>query len=138
MQKKSDEIENFANFFNSKNQKKSFFEAWRELSEKQKYIRRMEEVAERHKRKWVLRNCLKEWGGIAMRSIRGKIKNEVLHRTEIEISNVQGEYEKLIKSLEETLEKKLIELKKEEEEHKLLHDKYEAMYSRSKGEGAYN
>jgi hypothetical protein len=36
--------------------------------------------------------------------------------------------------LEETLEKKLIDLKKEEEEHKLLHDKYEAMYTRAKME----
>jgi hypothetical protein len=34
--------------------------------------------------------------------------------------------------LEEVLEKKLIELKKEEEEHKLIHDKYETMYSRAK------
>jgi hypothetical protein len=38
----------------------------------------------------------------------------------------------LIKTLEETLEKKLIDLKKEEEEHKLLHDKYEAMYTRAR------
>lgn len=29
------------------------------------------------------------------------------------------------------MEKKLSELRKEEEEHKLLHDKYEAMYSRA-------
>ena len=53
-------------------------------------------------------------------------------RTEVEISKIQTDYEKLIHSLEEVLEKKLVELKKEEEEHKLLHDKYEAMYTRAK------
>ena len=67
-----------------------------------------------------------------MESNRNKIKNEVLQRTEVEISKIQTDYEKLIHSLEEVLEKKLVELKKEEEEHKLLHDKYEAMYTRAK------
>lgn len=67
-----------------------------------------------------------------MRANRNKIKNDVLQRTEIEISRVQEDYEKLIKNLEEVLEKKLVELKKEEEEHKILHDKYEAMYTRAK------
>ena len=69
-----------------------------------------------------------------MKSNRNKIKNDVLQRTEIEISQIQADYEKLIKSLEEALEKKLVELKKEEEEHKLLHDKYEAMYARGRVE----
>lgn len=77
---------------------------------------------------------MKEWLSQTMKSNRAKIKNDVLQKTEIEISKVQGQYEKLIRSLEETLEKKLMELKKEEEEHKLLHDKYEAMYSRAKME----
>lgn len=67
-----------------------------------------------------------------MASNRNKIKNQVLQKTEIEISKIQDDYEKLIRSMEEVLEKKLIELKKEEEEHKLLHDKYESMYSRAK------
>ena len=71
---------------------------------------------------------------MTMRSNRNKIKNDVLQRTEIEITKIQEDYEKLIKNLEEVLEKKLIELKKEEEEHRLLHDKYEAMYSRAKVE----
>jgi len=31
-----------------------------------------------------------------------------------------------------------MELKKEEEEHKLLHDKYEAMYSRAKMENVWS
>ena len=47
---------------------------------------------------------------------------------------MQNEYERLIQSLEEALEKKLSELRKEEEEHKILHDKYENMYSRAKVE----
>lgn len=67
-----------------------------------------------------------------MQSNRNKIKNDVLQKTEIEISKIQSDYEKLIKSLEDVLEKKLVELKKQEEEHKILHDKYEAMYTRSK------
>ena len=69
---------------------------------------------------------------MTMRANRNKIKNDVLQRTEIEISKIQEDYEKLIKNLEEVLEKKLVELKKEEEEHKILHDKYEAMYTRAK------
>ncbi len=73
-----------------------------------------------------------------MKSNRNKIKNDVLQKTEIEISKIQDDYEKLIKSLEEVLEKKLIELKKEEEEHKLLHDKYEAMYTRAKIENIWS
>jgi len=36
-----------------------------------------------------------------------KIKNEVLHKTEIEITKVQEDYEKIIRQLEETLEKKM-------------------------------
>ena len=75
---------------------------------------------------------MKEWLGLTMKSNRNKIKNDVLQRTEIEISKIQDDYEKLIRNLEEVLEKKLMELKKEEEEHKLLHDKYEAMYTRAK------
>ena len=77
---------------------------------------------------------MKAWLGLTMKSNRNKIKNDVLQRTEIEISKIQEDYEKLIRGLEEVLEKKLIELRKEEEEHKLLHDKYEAMYSRAKME----
>ena len=42
-----------------------------------------------------------------MDSNKTKIKNEVLQKTEIEVARIQTEYEKLIKSLEETLEKKL-------------------------------
>jgi len=58
---------------------------------------------------------MKEWLGLTMKSNRNKIKNDVLQHTEIEISKIQEDYEKLIKNLEEVLEKKLIELKKEEE-----------------------
>ena len=72
-----------------------------------------------------------------MKSNRNKIKNDVLQKTELEISKIQTDYEKLIKTLEEALEKKLVELKKEEEEHKLLHDKYEAMCGRAKMENVW-
>jgi hypothetical protein len=134
VQKKGDEIENFAAFFNSKNHKKTFFNAWKNYADKNKYLRKMEERSEKYKNTRTLRTCMKEWLTITMKSNRNKIKNDVLQKTEVEISKIQADYEKLIKSLEEALEKKLIELKKEEEEHKLLHDKYEAMYSRAKME----
>ena len=92
----------------------------------------MEERCDRYNQNRTMKLCLKEWLGQTMRSNRNNIKNDVLQRTEIEISKIQDNYEKLIHNLEEVLEKKLVELKKEEEEHKLLHDKYEAMYSRAK------
>jgi hypothetical protein len=57
---------------------------------------------------------MKEWLIQTMKSNRNKIKNEVLQKTETEITKIQNDYEKIIKSLEEALEKKLIELKKEE------------------------
>ena len=66
-----------------------------------------------------------------MKNIRSQIKTEVLQKTEIQISRIQDEYEKIIKGLEEGLQKKLLELQKEEEEHKILHDKYEQMVQRS-------
>ena len=81
-----------------------------------------------------MKSSLKAWQGLTMKSNRLRIKNEVLHKTEIEISKIQSEYERLIKGLEENLEKRLSELKKEEEEHRLLHNKYEAMYARSKAD----
>jgi hypothetical protein len=57
-----------------------------------------------------------------------------MRKTEMELTRVTKEYDKIIEEMERTLSLKLIELKKEEEEHKLLHDKYEAMYSRRKVE----
>lgn len=132
VQKKGDEIENFANFFNSKNHKKTFFNAWKQLASQNKYLRKMEERSEKYLHNRTQKTCLKEWHELTMKSNRNKIKNDVLQRTEIEITKIQEDYEKLIKNLEDVLEKKLVELKKEEEEHKLLHDKYEAMYSRAK------
>ena len=43
VQKKGDEIENFAAFFNAKNHKKTFFTAWKGVTEKNKNLRKMEE-----------------------------------------------------------------------------------------------
>ena len=40
---------------------------------------------------------------MTMSSNRNKIKNDVLQKTEMEISKIQEDYEKLIKSLEEVL-----------------------------------
>lgn len=63
----------------------------------------MEERSEKYNQTRTLRVCLKEWLGMTMRSNRNKIKNEVLQKTEVEISKIQEDYEKLIKSLEEVL-----------------------------------
>ena len=63
----------------------------------------MEETSEKHNQTRTLRVCMKEWLGQTMRSNRNKIKNEVLQRTEIEITKVQEDYEKLIRNLEEVL-----------------------------------
>ncbi len=63
----------------------------------------MEEKSDKHKNLRTLRTCLKEWLSITMKSNRANIKNEVLQKTEVEISKVQGDYEKLIRSLEDAL-----------------------------------
>lgn len=107
MQKKNDEIENLAQYFNNKNTKKTFFEGWREYAEKRKYRRRMEDRSEKYCQQRVMKNVLKEWLAITMTSNKVKIKNDVLQKTEIEVAKIQSEYERLIKSLEENLEKKL-------------------------------
>jgi hypothetical protein len=134
VQKKGDEIENLAGFCSGRSCKLSFFGAWRAYAEKNRALRKMEERSEKYRQTRTLRTIMKAWLGITMGSNRSKIRNDVLHRTETEISKIQADYEKLIRSLEETLEKKLLEMKKEEEEHKLIHDKYEAMYSRARVE----
>ena len=105
-------------------------------SDKKKYIRKMDEKAEKYHNQRIMKNVLKSWLDIMMDNNKIKIKNDVLQKTEIQVSRIQTEYEKLIRTLEETLEKKLTELKKEEQEHKMLHDKYEAMYSRARVEGS--
>lgn len=46
-----------------------------------------------------MRACLKAWMEATMKSNRMKIKNEVLHKTEVEITKVQEEYERIIKTL---------------------------------------
>lgn len=127
-------MENLAAFCSARTCKLNFFGAWRAHAEKNKQLRKMEERSEKYKQTRTLRTIMKAWLGMTMGSNRSKIRNDVLHRTEAEICKIQADYEKLIRSLEETLEKKLLEMRKEEEEHKLIHDKYQAMYSRAKVE----
>jgi hypothetical protein len=59
-----------------------------------------------------------------MQETRAKIRNNVLRKTHTELEKTQKEYEKIIDEMERALRGKLLELKREEEEHKLLHDKY--------------
>ena len=49
----------------------------------------MEERCDRYNQKRTLKVCLKEWLKLTMISNRNKIKNEVLQKTEIEISKIQ-------------------------------------------------
>jgi len=63
----------------------------------------MEERCDKYNQSRTLKVCLKEWHNMTMSSNRNKIKNEVLQKTEMEISKIQDDYEKLIKSLEEVL-----------------------------------
>lgn len=84
----------------------------------------MDERAQKYCNQRTMKNVLKSWLDMTMSNVKVKIKNDVLQKTEIQVSRIQMQYERLIRTLEETLEKKLGELKKEEEEHKMLHDKY--------------
>jgi hypothetical protein len=52
----------------------------------------MEERAEKYKNTRTLRGIMKEWLALTMKNNRNKIKNEVLQKTEIEISKIQGDY----------------------------------------------
>lgn len=90
VQKKTDEIENIAEHFNKKNHKKNFFNAWRSYTDHKLYLRRMEEKSEKYYHNYRLKSSLKAWLGLTMTSNRLKIKNEVLHKTEIEIGKIQS------------------------------------------------
>jgi len=50
----------------------------------------MEERADKYKNTRTLKTIMKEWLSQTMKSNRAKIKNDVLQKTEIEISKVQG------------------------------------------------
>lgn len=67
-----------------------------------------------------------------MNETRVSIKNTCLKKTDLEIAKMQKDYEGIIKNLENALEKKILELKKEEEEHRLLAEKYDTMVQKKK------
>jgi hypothetical protein len=106
--------------------------AWQLEKTKIVRLKQLDEKAESYNQRRLLKAVLKSWNQIMMQENRAKIKNNVLRKTEVELTRIQKEYEKIIEELERTLSAKLVELRREEEEHRLLHDKYEAMYSRRK------
>lgn len=69
---------------------------------------------------------------MSLLDFRTQMNNNVLRKTEVEFVRIEKEYEEIIKELEATLSSKLLELKKETEEHKVLHDEFESMCSRSR------
>ena len=114
VEKKNSEIENLAAHLNHKNTKKSFFLGWKTYSDHKKYLRKMEDESKKYQERRCMKMVLKSWLYITMENTKTKIKNDVLQKTEMEVSRIQTEYERLIKNLEEALEKKLNELRKEE------------------------
>lgn len=119
-----------------KNWLRTVLSAWRAQKNRAKQLKRLDDKAESYNQKRLLRSVLKAWNGVMMQENRAKIRNNVMRKTEVELTRITKEYEKIIEEMERTLSLKLIDLKKEEDEHKLLHDKYEAMYSRRKIEEA--
>jgi len=131
---KKEVIANFARMIYEKNWLRTVLGAWRAQKDKMKRLKQMDDKAESYNQKRLLKSVLKAWNGVMMQENRTKIRNNVMRKTEQELTRVTKEYEKIIEEMERTLSQKLIELNKEEDEHKLLHDKYEAMYSRRKVE----
>lgn len=78
-----------ANHLSQKNTKRTFFDAWKQYSDKNKGIRRMDEGAAKYQKHRVMKNVLKSWLKMTMDSNKTKIKNEVLQKTEIEVARIQ-------------------------------------------------
>ena len=72
-----------ANYLSQKNTKKNFFNGWKMYSDKKKYIRKMDEKAEKYHNQRIMKNVLKSWLDIMMDNNKIKIKNDVLQKTEI-------------------------------------------------------
>ncbi|CAD8104794.1 unnamed protein product [Paramecium sonneborni] len=66
-----------------------------------------------------------KWKRLAHNQTRQAILQQVNRKTDNEIMQMQKEYDQLIGQLENVLEKKLIELKVEEEQHKELVLRYD-------------
>ncbi|CAD8171628.1 unnamed protein product [Paramecium octaurelia] len=109
------------------NLQKRVFQALRQQTKYQLYIRRMKIFAANYSKLRVPRQIFTSWRKQARNKTRQEILHQVNRKTDNEILQMQKEYEQLIAQLENVLEKKLIELKVEEEQHKELVLRYDGI-----------
>ena len=74
---------------NHKNTKKSFFLGWKRYSDQKKYLRKMEDESKKYQEMRCMKMVLKSWLNITMENTKTKIKNDVLQKTEMEVSRIQ-------------------------------------------------
>lgn len=71
-----------------KNLLRTMFSAWRQEKNKLVKIKRLDEKAEKYNEHRILRAVLKAWNGVMMQENRVKIKNNVLRKTEVELTKI--------------------------------------------------
>ncbi|CAD8082562.1 unnamed protein product [Paramecium sonneborni] len=106
---------------------KRVFLTLRKQTKFQIYIRRMKIFASNYSKLRIPRQVFTKWRKLAHNQTRQEILHQVNRKTDNEIMQMQKEYEQLIAQLENVLEKKLIELKVEEEQHKELVLRYDGI-----------
>ncbi|CAD8176195.1 unnamed protein product [Paramecium pentaurelia] len=109
------------------NLSKRVFQTLRQQVKYQIYIRRMKIYASTYSKLRIPRQVFSKWRKLAHNQTRQTILHQVNRKTDNEIMQMQKEYEQLIGQLENVLEKKLIELKVEEEQHKELVLRYDGI-----------
>lgn len=75
VQKKNDEIENLANHLSKNNKKTTFFKAWKQYTDTKKYLREMEDRADKYYQNRVRKQVIKAWLAITMHNTKVKIKD---------------------------------------------------------------
>ncbi|CAD8119545.1 unnamed protein product [Paramecium sonneborni] len=103
------------------------FKVFRKQVKYQKYIRSMKFYAAKYYKQRFPSQIFSKWRKLAHNQTRQAILQQVNRKTDNEIMQMQKEYEQLIGQLENVLEKKLIELKVEEEQHKELVLRYDGI-----------
>ncbi|KAM3135435.1 hypothetical protein pb186bvf_012454 [Paramecium bursaria] len=101
-----------------KNLIRNFFLAWRLTSKNKKYLQRMAIYCDNLAKRKLPAKVFQAWRLNARNQARAQILTQINRKTDNEIMSMQREYEALIAQLEQVLEKKLVELKVEEEQHK--------------------
>ncbi|CAD8162706.1 unnamed protein product [Paramecium octaurelia] len=109
------------------NLQKRVFKTFRQQVKYQIYIRRMKLFAANYSKLRLPKQVFTKWRKLAHNETRQAILHQVNRKTDNEIMQMQKEYEQLIAQLEDVLEKKLMELKVEEEQHKELVLRYDGI-----------